>query len=66
MYKKLWALSFLIWILSLLILIIALTDIWPNNLFSEYRLVIGIFFFNITALLKLTYEKFHKSEKPIS
>ncbi|SDG46652.1 hypothetical protein [Psychroflexus sediminis] len=45
----------LVWILALMILIISLTDLYPNNVFSEYRLIIGIAFISITGLLKLIY-----------
>ncbi len=42
----------LVWILALIILIISLTDLYPNNVFSEYRLIIGITFITITGLFK--------------
>lgn len=48
----------LVWILALLILIIALTDLYPHNIFSEYRLIIGIAFISITGLLKPIYKSF--------
>jgi len=63
MYIILWVLGLVVWFLSLLILIIALTNIWPNNVFAGYQLIIGILFFNTTALLKLTYSKFYKNRK---
>lgn len=53
------ALTFLvlIWISCLIILIIALTDLIPDNIFTEYRLVVGICFIAITGLIKVAYGK---------
>ena len=45
----------LLWISSLVLLIIALTNIVPNNPFKEYRLVIGIGFMAITRFLGKGY-----------
>jgi hypothetical protein len=45
----------LVWILALIILIISLTDLYPNNIFSEYRLIIGIAFITTTGFLKPIY-----------
>jgi hypothetical protein len=45
----------LVWILALIILIISLTDLYPNNIFGEYRLIIGIAFITITGFLKPIY-----------
>lgn len=45
----------LLWISSLVLLIIALTNIVPNNPFKEYRLVIGIGFMAITGFLGKGY-----------
>jgi hypothetical protein len=45
----------LFWILALIILIISLTDLYPNNIFSEYRLIIGIAFITTTGFLKQIY-----------
>jgi len=45
----------LVWILALIILIISLTDLYPNNVFSEYSFIIGIAFISITGLLKPIY-----------
>ena len=42
----------LVWILAL---IISLTDLYPNNIFSDYRLIIGIAFITTTGLLKQIY-----------
>jgi hypothetical protein len=45
----------LVWILALIILIISLTDLFQNNIFGEYRLIIGIAFIAITGFLKPIY-----------
>jgi len=45
----------IVWLLALIILIISLTDLYPNNIFSEYRLIIGIAFITITGFLKPIY-----------
>ena len=45
----------LVWTLSLIILIISLTDIYPNNIFQEYRTIIGVAFISITGLFKPIY-----------
>ena len=63
MDKTLWILAIIIWLISLSILIIALTDIWPNNMFNNYKLIIGLIFFITTGLLKYSYNKVYKSEK---
>ena len=44
-----------VWISSLVILIIALTNLYPNTIFKEYRSSVGIAFITITGLLKLIY-----------
>jgi hypothetical protein len=46
-----------IWIGCLIILIIALTDLYPNNIFQEYQLLIGIAFISITGLLRIIFNK---------
>ncbi|QCX38155.1 hypothetical protein FF125_06825 [Aureibaculum algae] len=45
----------LVWIMVLIILIISLTNLYPNNIFREYRLIIGIALLTITGLLKPIY-----------
>ncbi len=47
----------LIWIISLSILVIALTDLIPNNIFKEYKFIIGIGFITITGFIKIAYNK---------
>tara|TARA_R110002096_G_scaffold419055_1_gene623479 strand:- start:4 stop:207 length:204 start_codon:yes stop_codon:yes gene_type:complete len=45
----------LVWISALIILIISLTNLYPNNVFSEHRLIVGIAFITITGFLKPIY-----------
>lgn len=45
----------LVWISALIILIISLTNLYPNNIFKQYRSIVGIAFITITGLLKLIY-----------
>ena len=49
------------WILSLTVLIIALTDIFPDNIFKNYRLVVGIGFLSIIGLIRIAYKKLIKT-----
>lgn len=46
-----------IWIGCLTILIIALTDLYPNNIFQEYQLLVGIAFISITGFLRIIFNK---------
>ncbi len=52
----------IIWILSLTVLIIALTDLFPDNIFRNYRLVAGIGFLAITGIIRIAYKKLIKTE----
>ena len=51
----------LIWISCLIILIITLTDLYPNNPFKEYRLIVGIGFIAITGFLRIAYKQIYKT-----
>jgi len=51
----------LIWISCLIILIITLTDLYPNNPFKEYRLIVGIGFIAITGFLRIVYKQIFKT-----
>jgi len=51
----------LIWISCLIILIVALTDLYPNNPFKEYRLIAGIGFIAITGFLRIAYKQIYKT-----
>lgn len=50
----------LVWVSSLVILIIALTDLYPNTIFKEFRSSVGIAFITLTGLLKLMYNAANK------
>ena len=52
----------LIWILSLVILIIALTDLFPNNIFVNYRMLVGIVFIAITGFIRIAYRKLNNQK----
>lgn len=52
----------LIWILSLIILIIALTDLVPNNPFKDYRLIVGIIFLAMTGFIGMAYRRLLRTE----
>ena len=45
----------LVWVSALIILIISLTNLYPNTIFSKHRLIIGITFITITRFLKPIY-----------
>lgn len=54
----------LIWISALIILILSLTNLYPENIFQEYRIIIGIAFITITGFLKPIYNSvINKSSK---
>ncbi|GGW75480.1 hypothetical protein DFQ11_1251 [Winogradskyella epiphytica] len=53
----------LFWISSLAVLIISLTDLYPENIFKEHRLIVGIGFITITGLLKPIYNSVIKENK---
>ena len=53
----------LIWIVSLSILVIALTDLIPNNIFKEDKFIIGIGFISITGFIKIAYNRLIPSIK---
>ncbi|MFT7351433.1 MAG: hypothetical protein ACI9XR_001179 [Flavobacterium sp.] len=46
-----------IWILALFILIIAITDVYPDNLFKKYKFIVGIGFISLTGFLKIIYNR---------
>ncbi|MBE7652430.1 hypothetical protein [Tenacibaculum finnmarkense] len=45
----------IVWVSALIILIISLTDLYPNTIFSKYRLMTGIAFLIISQFLKSIY-----------
>ena len=52
-----------IWVLAFVILIIALTNVYPNTIFQEYRSVVGIVFIVISGFLRLMYKSVYKVKK---
>jgi hypothetical protein len=46
-----------IWILALFILIIALTEVYPDNIFKKYRFIVSIGFLSLTGFLKVIYNR---------
>lgn len=50
----------LIWVSSLIILIVALTNLFTNNPFKEYRFIIGIGFLAITGFIGKAYQQLFK------
>ncbi|MEG3656266.1 hypothetical protein V5097_02570 [Arenibacter palladensis] len=52
-----------LWISSLLILIISLTNLYPENVFKDYRSIVGISFIAITGFLKTVYNTVIKENK---
>ena len=55
----------LVWISALVITIISLTNIYPENLFQEYRYIIVIAFIAITGILKPIYNSVIKMDNKI-
>lgn len=53
----------LIWIISLSILVIALTDLIPNNIFKEYKFIIVIGFITINWS-QIKFKSFYFKVKP--
>jgi len=50
----------LIWISCLIILIMELTDLYPNNVFKEYRMIVVIGFIAATGFLRVAYKQIFK------
>ena len=57
MTKFFWISAPLIWIISLVILIIALTNIVPDNPLKQYSLIIGLGFVCVTGFIRILYKK---------
>ncbi|WP_258422327.1 hypothetical protein [Aquiflexum gelatinilyticum] len=51
----------IVWTLSLAFLIIALTDIYPDNIFKDYKFLVGIGFILITGLISVAFKKILKT-----
>jgi len=65
MTKITWIIALLVWIFGLIILIIALTNLIPNNPFKEYRLIIGLGFLVISGFIGNLYKKQKKQHQPL-
>jgi hypothetical protein len=50
-------LLFLILLISFLAAVFALTDLWPNNLFKEYKFLIVIAFISLGGLTRLIMKR---------
>lgn len=50
------------WIVFFTILIIALNDFFHDNIFQNYKLVVGISFLAITGFIRVIYHKLIKTE----
>lgn len=55
--KLLWSIAILAWIANLVILVIALTDVVPNNPFKQYGFIIGLGLVTITGLMRIEYRR---------
>ncbi|MBA4411309.1 MAG: hypothetical protein Q8S54_14720 [Bacteroidota bacterium] len=63
--KVFWGIAIIIWIFSLIILIVALTDLIPNNSLKEYRFFIGIGFLTISGFIRQAYKRYIKKQHPL-
>ena len=57
MKKKTLIVSAIIWMIFLVILISALTDVFPDNIFQNYKLVVGFAFITVTGLIRMANKK---------
>jgi hypothetical protein len=49
--------SALIWAVFFLMLIMALTDLFSENVFQSYKLVVGFAFITVTGLIRMVNKK---------
>jgi len=61
--KVFWVIVIIVWIFSLITLIVALTDLIPDNSVKEYRFIIGIWFLTISGFIRLAYKKHRKLQQ---
>jgi len=61
--KVLWVIAIITWMFSLIILVVALTDLFPDNSFKEYRLIIGMGFITVTGFIRIAYKKHRKQQQ---
>ena len=59
MKKYILILLALVWITALAVLIVALTDLVPDNPFVEYRLIVGIGFILLTGFIRMLYKRLY-------
>jgi hypothetical protein len=52
----------LIWLCGLAILIVALTDVYPDNVFVNYRMAVVMSFFTLSGLIRQTYKRMISDE----
>ena len=52
-----WILAIMLWISLLIALIIALTDLIPNNILQPYRILLGIGLITVTGFMRNAYKK---------
>jgi len=57
MKKSILILLALIWIAALVVLIVAYTNLVPDNPFVEYRLIVGIGFIVFTGFIRMVYKR---------
>jgi hypothetical protein len=57
MTKLFWISAPLIWITGLILIIIALTNIIPENPLKQYRLIIVLGFFCVSGFIRIFYKK---------
>jgi hypothetical protein len=50
-----WVVAIIFWMLSLIILVLSLTNLFPDNPFKAYRLIIGIGFISLTGFMRKAY-----------
>lgn len=55
----------LVWISALIILIISLTNLYPNNIFSEHRIIVVISFITISGFSKSIYNSVTNKTKSL-
>jgi len=59
MKKSILILMGLVWIAALAVLIVAYTNLVPDNPFVEYRLIVGIGFIVLTGFIRMVYKRLH-------
>lgn len=62
MKKLFWILAPVICIGSLIILVIALTNISPENPLREYRILVGLAFLSLNGIIIRAYKELYKGE----